>query len=924
MNPDKNDRLESGVEPASNNPSSRISLETNIESGDGMKRAAAKHMIERYYTQLTDGCGNEHCDNIHCRSSQSFSLEASDRNALAVHALQLFQKKAELCEGQPTKKTRRPVQEQGDNQSVQSLSLLVPEEKPSTSNFSPVTEVKQIQSAANDVKFLTEDKLVKIIEQCKKDSDWSKLIKIIGAVYNNPESLVLSFRKKDDVTLPKEYRRAMEEDVDKDKDENETEMEEDSKFPIQESESMDNNDSTTIDELSRDLSRELQCPVQDTEGVVSPHDKHVTVDIPSVRRAYAALMEIPDLPFQGALINALLYLSRNVELEIRYQKPLQYDNNYLNIFIIVMEIPLLHSPEFIDNAFPEFCKTLGSLPVHGQAKLAAVWSTYGTEKLQKMVQSLQQLITVKIINDESRWGRGYYVNDVGAITGATKVLKILYYASLFGSERDPSDIVAEEKEINETEDNLHELLQGAVGHEPKELKQPKEDPLAKEMKITPVDYRKPLVAYEDFINEPLNDYLEIDVDYKYRIDSEDKFSFTDYSFIMTTASKHMSMYFDNRVRMFNERRTSILQTLVHGLPPMPFLRLRVRRDHVIDDALVALEMVAMENPPDLKKQLFVEFDGEQGLDEGGVSKEFFQLVVDEIFNPDFGMFTYSEQTHQFWFNPMSFENDGQFTLIGIVLGLAIYNSTIVNVRLPSVVYRKLMGKKGTFQDLKDVDPTLASSLQQMLDYEGDDLEETFMQTFSVSQVDVFGTTINHMLKDKGDHIPVTNDNRKEFVSLYADYILNKAVQKQFRAFKRGFDLVSNESPLRLLFRPDEIELLVCGSEHFDFNALEETTEYDGGFTVDSPVIRHFWEILHDFPEEQKRQWLQFTTGSDRVPIGGLSKLKLIITRNGPDSDRLPTAHTCFNVLLLPDYCSKEKLRERLLKAITYSKGFGML
>ena len=60
---------------------------------------------------------------------------------------------------------------------------------------------------------------------------------------------------------------------------------------------------------------------------------------------------------------------------------------------------------------------------------------------------------------------------------------------------------------------------------------------------------------------------------------------------------------------------------------------------MIDDALVELEMVAMENPTDLKKQLVVEFEGEQGVDEGGVSKEFFQLVVEEIFNPDYGMFT---------------------------------------------------------------------------------------------------------------------------------------------------------------------------------------------------------------------------------------------------------------------------------------------
>lgn len=89
--------------------------------------------------------------------------------------------------------------------------------------------------------------------------------------------------------------------------------------------------------------------------------------------------------------------------------------------------------------------------------------------------------------------------------------------------------------------------------------------------------------------------------------------------------------------MYSERRISFIQS-VAGQLSNPYLRLRVRRDHIIDDALVELEMLAMENPNDLKKQLVVEFVGEQGIDEGGVSKEFFQLIVEEIFNPDYGMF----------------------------------------------------------------------------------------------------------------------------------------------------------------------------------------------------------------------------------------------------------------------------------------------
>lgn len=115
-------------------------------------------------------------------------------------------------------------------------------------------------------------------------------------------------------------------------------------------------------------------------------------------------------------------------------------------------------------------------------------------------------------------------------------------------------------------------------------------------------------------------------------------------------------------------------------------------------------MIATENPLDFKKQLVVEFEDEQGIDEGGVSKEFFQLVIEEIFNPDYAMFTHQDETKTVWFNPTSFESDAQFTLIGIVLGLAIYNNIILSVNFPMVLYRKLMGRKGSFEDLLGWNP----------------------------------------------------------------------------------------------------------------------------------------------------------------------------------------------------------------------------
>lgn len=137
-------------------------------------------------------------------------------------------------------------------------------------------------------------------------------------------------------------------------------------------------------------------------------------------------------------------------------------------------------------------------------------------------------------------------------------------------------------------------------------------------------------------------------------------------------------------------------------------------------------------------------------------------------------------------------------------------------------------------------------------------------------------------------------------------------------------MVCADSAIRL-FRPEEIEQLVCGSADLDFVALEQVTHYDGGFHEHHPTIQMFWRVVHGFAEHEKKRLLFFATGSDRVPIGGLGRLQFVIARNGAgDSDRLPTSHTCYNVLLLSEYGSEEKLRERLLTGLGNAEGFGMI
>ena len=190
------------------------------------------------------------------------------------------------------------------------------------------------------------------------------------------------------------------------------------------------------------------------------------------------------------------------------------------------------------------------------------------------------------------------------------------------------------------------------------------------------------------------------------------------------------------------------------------------------------------------------------------------------------------------------------------------------------------------------------------------------------EYDYFGEMRTFELKPGGSNIPVTNENRQEYVDLYTQYLLVDSVKSQFDAISRGFLEVAGGPSLKL-FRYEELELLVCGLPHLDFNALQEGAKYEGGYHSNHPTILNFWEVIHKLPLEQKKRFLAFATGCDRAPVGGLGRLTLQIHRSGPDSDRLPSAHTCFNILILPEYSSKAKLQERLTFAVENAHGFGL-
>ncbi len=288
-----------------------------------------------------------------------------------------------------------------------------------------------------------------------------------------------------------------------------------------------------------------------------------------------------------------------------------------------------------------------------------------------------------------------------------------------------------------------------------------------------------------FYNKTINDEMDLGEDYcRWRASGcqqhmymsqqwrlKNPLSICNFPFILDAAAKAKIFHIDAAMQMQGEVEAVFLQS-VFSPTQNPFLVLRIRRMHIVSDALQQLAACRAE---ELKRPLKVHFEGEEGIDEGGVQKEFFQIIVRELFDVNFGMFETREDSDLFTFNPHSYESDAQFQLIGTVLGLALYNGVILDVRFPRYVYRKLMGISPNLDDLAEVQPDVAQGLRALLEFEGD-VEDTFLQTFTVSY-EYFGDIKTVELKTNGANISVSSENREEFVALFVEHKLQESVHR---------------------------------------------------------------------------------------------------------------------------------------------------
>lgn len=211
--------------------------------------------------------------------------------------------------------------------------------------------------------------------------------------------------------------------------------------------------------------------------------------------------------------------------------------------------------------------------------------------------------------------------------------------------------------------------------------------------------------------------------------------------------------------------------------------IQVHRSQILDDSIENLSKISTS----LKNPLKVTFIGEPGDDGGGVKKEYFQLLIKEIFHPHRDMFVPKNNNSYYWFNSHSFELPLMFEFVGMILGLSIYNTTLLDVKFPRILYKKLLAPESqvfdSLSDLAEIEPDFMNSFKYML--ETNDPLESMELTFE-AVTEVFGEHIRHPLKPYGNIIQVSQSNKYEYVKLYSDWLINKSIEKQFKAFKRGF------------------------------------------------------------------------------------------------------------------------------------------
>jgi len=342
------------------------------------------------------------------------------------------------------------------------------------------------------------------------------------------------------------------------------------------------------------------------------------------------------------------------------------------------------------------------------------------------------------------------------------------------------------------------------------------------------------------------------------------------------------------------------------------LNLEVRRDKVFEDSFRKYSSIG---PGDMARRTKIVFTGEEGIDSGGLTKDWFLLLSRCFSSPALKMFvTMPNGDLELKSGTISEIHLKRLKFVGKIIAKGVYDRQLVDLPLCTVLYKHLLGKEVHLEDLAELDPALYKSLTWM---KKNDITNVMFETFSVLDEE---TKEDIDLKENGKDTEVTEENKEEYIELMASWRAKFQVAEQLDSFLGGiFSLIPQEA--FQVFTIDELELLINGRKEIDADEIRAYTIFQGGFDKDHAVVLWFFQAMRELESDEKAKILKFCTGTDRVPIDGFDPPFNLTEGVDMSEDSLPRTHTCFNQLVLPVYSSYEKLKEKLLYAAANSDGF---
>nr|XP_019943548.1 PREDICTED: probable E3 ubiquitin-protein ligase HERC6 [Paralichthys olivaceus] len=348
--------------------------------------------------------------------------------------------------------------------------------------------------------------------------------------------------------------------------------------------------------------------------------------------------------------------------------------------------------------------------------------------------------------------------------------------------------------------------------------------------------------------------------------------------------------------------------------PAPPFQLTLRRTHLVEDTFRHLDAA---DHCVFKRELSVQFVDERKVKMVN-KRDFFLHVFDELIAPESEMFMYNDSKTLMWFPPRPKVEVKSYFRFGVLCGMALYNHNIVHLPFPLVLFKKLLRVKPSLDDMEEFDPVMAKSWRCMMDYTPDKVKEMDI-TFNVAWE---GEQVELDPREAGK--PVTSSNRKEFIDAFLNYAFNKSVEGVFEEFKRGFFKVCDRDVVDF-FQPEELQAVMMGQEDYDWQVFKQNTVYEGEYHAGHPTIITFWEVFEKLTVEEKKKFLLFLTGCDRVPFQGMKSIIMRVTVLANSTElHLPESLTCYYLLLLPNYQRypvERTMKTRLLQAINNKGGF---